>query len=390
MNDQPAKLLSHPAHRAAFSVRVRLYLIALGFPLAAGVILYGWRVAASLAALALCACWAGVVWRRVGPRGAALSTPHLLCLSLLLGLMLPPHLLTGVGLVGRPHGNWQPWAILPAGAMLLTTSLWMIGHRGLKRIHPLLLTFLVLAGLFHQVLIPHSILHRGDIVTGDLADVSPVLGTSDEPWFRQREASHEHSALWFESTAAKRLSDYTSARQAHGEWLSLEALIRSAMPPLEDMVIGGHPAAVGSSSAIAILVGGLFLVYRRVVPSGVPVVLILTAYLCFFILPVPVVMTPQGPLWRPLVAPRAHEDVATVITFANYELMATPLLFVAFFLAPLSGICPRHRPARIRYAFLLGILIAAAQIYVSASFGPYLALAVVNLLSPTLESTHTQ
>ncbi len=387
MNDQPTKPVSHPAHRAAFSVRVRLYLVAMGFPLVAGLILYGWRAAASLAILAACACWAGALWRRIGPRGAALSTPHLLCLSLLLGLMLPPHLLAGIGSVGRPPGDWQPWAIVPAGAMLLAAALWSIGHRGLKRIHPLLLTYLVLAALFHQVLIPHSILHRRDIVTGDLADVSPVLSTSEEPWYRQRQSGNEHSSLWFESTAARRLSDYTSARQSHGSWPSLEALIRSAMPPLEDMVIGGHPAAVGLSSAIAILVGGLFLIYRRVVPAGVPVVLILTAYLCFFVLPVPVVMTPQGPLWRPLVAPRAHEDIATVITFANYELMATPLLFIAFFLAPLSGICPRQRPARTRYAFLLGILIAASQIYVSASFGPYLALAIVNLLSPTLEST---
>jgi Na+-translocating ferredoxin:NAD+ oxidoreductase RnfD subunit len=166
----------------------------------------------------------------------------------------------------------------------------------------------------------------------------------------------------------------------------LEGLIRSEMPPLEDMVVGGHPAAVGLSSAIAVIVGGMFLVYRRVISAKVPVLLVLTAYLCFFILPVPVVMTQEGPLWRPLVAPRAHEDIATVITFANYELMATPLLFVAFFLAPMSGLCPQGRPARTRYAFLLGAGIAAAQIYVSAPFGAYLALAVVNLLSPTLES----
>ncbi|MGA2499093.1 MAG: RnfABCDGE type electron transport complex subunit D, partial [Tepidisphaeraceae bacterium] len=267
MNDQPAKPDSHPAHRAVFSVRVRLYLIAMGFPLVAGLILYGWRAAASVTVMVLCACWAGAVWRRIGPRGAALSTPHLLGLSLLLALMLPPHLL---GSAGRPHGDWQPWAIVPAGALLLAAALWFIGHRGLKRIHPLLLTYLVLGGLFHQVLIPHSVLHRRDIVTGDLADTSPVPGTSDEPWFRQTQANPDHNALWFESTSAKRLSDYTSGRQSHGEWLSLEALIRSAMPPLEDMVVGGHPAAVGSSSAIAILVGGLFLIYRRVVPAGVP------------------------------------------------------------------------------------------------------------------------
>ncbi|MFI5379289.1 MAG: RnfABCDGE type electron transport complex subunit D [Tepidisphaerales bacterium] len=385
MNDQPAKPATQPEHGATFPSRVRLYLIAMGFPLAAGVVLYGWRAGLSLLVLVLCTCWAGALWRRIGPRGAALSTPHLICMAILLGLMLPPHLLIAPRL-GRSLGDWQPWAVVPAGAMLLAAALWLVGHRGLKRIHPLLLTFLALAGLFHHILIPHNVLCRGKMLTGDLADAVPVLSVSEEPWFRQMSADDDHQARWLEATAARRLSDYTSARRSQGEWLSLEALIRGAMPPLEDIVIGGHPSAMGMSSAIAVLVGGLFLVYRRVIPAGVPLLMVLTAYLCFFILPVPVVVTPQGPLWRPLVAPRAHEDIATVITFANYELMATPLLFVAFFLAPLGGICPRRRAARTRYAFLLGAAIAASQIYVSASFGPYLALAIVNLLSPTLES----
>ncbi len=386
MNPPPRNPVSlPPPRRPSWSARIRLLLIAAAFPLASGLALYGWRAGLSVALLLLCAAWAGAIWRKIGPRGAGVTNAHLIAFSLLLALMLPPHLLAGLPQNDAKIQNWLGWTIVPSAALLLAALLWLTGHRGSKRVHPLTLTFLIIAALFHPGLLPHLVLHRSHVVTGDLADAAAARLATEEPWIRQTEVGNGHDALRFESIASRRLSDHTSGRRTEGEWLSLDGLIRSAMPPLEDMVIGGHPAAMGTSSAIAVLVGGLFLVHRRVIPAGVPLLVLLTAYLCFFILPVPVVVTQQGPVWRPLVAPRAHEDIGAVITFANYELMASPLLFMGFFLAPMHGICPRARPARTRYAFLLGIMAAAAQIYISVSFGAYIALALVNLLAPTLE-----
>ena len=45
---------------------------------------------------------------------------------------------------------------------------------------------------------------------------------------------------------------------------------------------------------------------------------------------------------------------AAGVTFANYELMASPLLFVAFFIATAGPVRPMAVRARIIYALLIG------------------------------------
>src|SRR5439155_19980570 len=90
-------------------------------------------------------------------------------------------------------------------------------------------------------------------------------------------------------------------------------------------------------------------------------------------------------VWR-WMALRDHDiGAAKAITFANYELMAGPLLFMAFFLATAPAVRPMARRARVIYASLTGTLTAVLQLYISVSFGPYLALLVVSLLTPTFD-----
>jgi Na+-translocating ferredoxin:NAD+ oxidoreductase RnfD subunit len=81
----------------------------------------------------------------------------------------------------------------------------------------------------------------------------------------------------------------------------------------------------------------------------------------------------------------ARLDVATMVTFANYEVMASPLLLTLFFLATSPSICPMGRKARVVFAIALGLLTAALQLYLSCSFGPYVALLLAGLLSPWLD-----
>ena len=162
-------------------------------------------------------------------------------------------------------------------------------------------------------------------------------------------------------------------------------MLRDAMPPLEDLVVGGHPGPIGSSSAIAVIVGGLFLLYRGRIDYRVPLLVVLAAYLAFLLLPVPVVVSEAGPTWRPICLPRAHQDWATMLTFANYELMASPLLFTALFLAPSPTIAPTGPRAHTLFAVLLGFVAAAAQLYLSCSIGPYIALVLVSQFTPWME-----
>src|SRR4051812_24463910 len=157
------------------------------------------------------------------------------------------------------------------------------------------------------------------------------------------------------------------------------------MPPLEDLIIGGAPGAIGASSAVAIIIGGLFLIYRGMIDYRVPLLTFLGAYAGLLVLPVPVVIHATERTFRWLAIRDPSVGWPLALTFANYEVVASPLLFTAFFLATAPQVRPLARRARVIYAVLIGFSAAALQLYMSVAIGPYVALLLVSLLTPLLD-----
>jgi electron transport complex protein RnfD len=165
----------------------------------------------------------------------------------------------------------------------------------------------------------------------------------------------------------------------------LDALLRDRMPPLEDLIIGGQPAPIGCGSAIAIIIGGLFLLYRGMIDFRVPLFIFITALVALLLLPAPVVLKENEAVFRWM--PMHVSDVGWQmgLTLANYELMAGPLTMVAFFFATSPSIRPMNRRARVAFASLVGVLTAIFQLYVSIAIGAYLALLATSLVTPQLD-----
>src|SRR6476660_6331235 len=63
-----------------------MHVTGAGFPLVAGLLLYGWRALGSIAAILASAALAVAVWRRIGGRGQQLRYSHSLWLAMLLAL----------------------------------------------------------------------------------------------------------------------------------------------------------------------------------------------------------------------------------------------------------------------------------------------------------------
>jgi electron transport complex protein RnfD len=197
--------------------------------------------------------------------------------------------------------------------------------------------------------------------------------------------------------AAQRLLAFTAGQKRPGRsWLSLESLLRDEMPPLEDLIIGGQPGPIGGTCAVAIIIGGLFLLYRGMIDFRVPVCVLAGALLALLSLPIPLFIKEDGPDWRWFLfrshqvftpaGPRfEHIGWAKAVTFANYELMAGPLPFVAFFLATEPTIRPMTRRGRTLYAILAGLLIAVAQLYADVLCGPFVGVLAASLLTPALD-----
>ncbi len=360
------------------------HLQAMIFPIAAGVAFYGWRALLVLAGVVGSAAMALLLWRRVGSRGGELRLTHGIWMAVLLALALPAHL-AATETAGRPT---TPWPIIPAAGIALAGALWLFARAGTSRVHPVAVVFLLLTSLFSVSLNPRSVLQRDRIFAGDVLNVPhiepPRNAPIKEPWMTALPLHGVDAILT--RTAAVQLRDFTRAQAQldHG-WLTLDEVIRDRLPPLEDLIIGGQPGAIGASSAIAVIMGGLFLLYRGMIDYRVPLLIIVAAFVTFLVLPIPVVITENVPRWRWLAVTQPGVGWSWAITFANYELMAGPLLFVACFLATAPGVRPMTKGARAIYAVLVGIIAAVAQLYLSVSYGPYLAVILASPFTPLLD-----
>jgi electron transport complex protein RnfD len=138
-------------------------------------------------------------------------------------------------------------------------------------------------------------------------------------------------------------------------------------------------------SAIAVIIGGLFLLYRGLIDYRVPLLIILSAVAALLILPVPAVIQEDTAVWRWAAFREQEVGWPVAMTLVNYEVMAGPLLFMAFFLATSPAVRPIARRARMVYAIIIGVLTAFFQLYISLAVGAYVALLLASILTPTFD-----
>ncbi len=380
---------------------IGVHMAGLLVPVAAGVVAFGWRALLCILLLMLGAAGGWAAWRLVGRRGRHVHLLHTLWLALLLAALLPAHLAADFipGVEGPEPGIL--WPVLPAAGLALAALNWLLGGTAGGRINPALICYLLVVVLVGAAsLTPHLVLRREAAATGDLLQYrrEPVAELAAKPWV-SRGAAYETSAIW-QIPASSRLSLYTvGLEQPERRRFTLESLIRDRMPPMEDLIVMGQPAPIGMCSAAALITGGLFLIFRGVSDARIPVLSLAGAYLALMIAPIPAAVTQEGPAWTwfpglggLLPSGRFHAvgwDVG--LTFVHYELLAGPMLFIAFFLAPLPSLRPLAGHWRAWYALLLGALMAIAQLYGSVAYGPFIALLAVSLLTPLVDRyTHAE
>ncbi len=350
------------------------------FPLAAGVLLYGWR--ALVVAIVVVGSTAGatLVWKQLGRRGRDLSLSHACWLALLLALALPAHLASFAGIQTLEAPFW----ILPAAGVLLAIVLWILRGVAGTALHPVVVTYLVLVPFFEHTLAPRYVLQRDHLFSGDVLDAPSHAPAAGIPWWFTGSQTGAHAAVHTSAPASESLLNYTLGRRDMTDrgTLQLQSLLRDRLPPLEDLVMAGAPGPIGASSVIFVIVGGLFLMYRGVIDYRIPLVFVTVAFVAMLVLPIPVSITEIGArrAWFAVRDPSVGWAVG--ITFVNYQLAASPALFMAFFLATSPTVRPMAGRGRVLFAAILGLLTAVLQLYVSVSWGPYAALLVAGLFTP--------
>ncbi len=358
-------------------------MVGMLLPLLAGLAAFGWRAAGTIFLVIAGAIAGRWVLHRLRNWPANVTRLSLVTRGTLVALFLPPTMFDVDHTLTQPNALW-PLAI--SIGLVLAIVTWLINRAGTARVSPVVLTLMMTIAISGALSLNDRVLQPNRIFTGDLLTehVVPHPTATADPWIFSHPAG-DGVARRVEP-AARRLDDYLRARHHDdARAVTIARLVSDDLPPLEDLVVIGHPRTLGAASGIAIVVGGLFLVHRRMTAFRLPATMLIAVLAVLIIAPVPVIVSPQETVRIWLAGHDPRVGWAMGLTFVNYVLMSSPVLLVIFFLASLPGIRPLGGRAGLVYAAIFGLLCGILTSMISLDFGAVVALALAQLIAPTLD-----
>ncbi|MBQ3006477.1 MAG: RnfABCDGE type electron transport complex subunit D [Clostridia bacterium] len=137
---------------------------------------------------------------------------------------------------------------------------------------------------------------------------------------------------------------------------------QEALPSLLDMFLGIRGGCIGETCSVTLIIGGIYLLARRVISYKIPVAFIGT---------VAVVM---------LIAGKGD------LEFVAYHLMSGGLLLGAFFMATDYSTSPIKSNAKIVFGVGCGLLTCVIRLFASLPEGVSFAILIMNFLVPHIET----
>ena len=150
--------------------------------------------------------------------------------------------------------------------------------------------------------------------------------------------------------------------QTHATPLELitSATAKDSLPSLLDMLLGLHSGQIGEVCSIAIIIGFVYLVVRRVIHFETPLIFVGTVFVLSMI-------------------------ITNDPTLALYEILSGGLLIGAVFMATDYTTTPITRGGKMLFALGAGIITVIIRFYGSYPEGVSFAILIMNILSPYLE-----
>ena len=137
------------------------------------------------------------------------------------------------------------------------------------------------------------------------------------------------------------------------------------LPSLVDMFLGNRAGAIGETSALALIIGGAYLIARRVIKWQVPVIYIATVFLLSLII---------------------KQD----LTIALYQVFGGGLIIAAFFMITDYSTTPINPLGKMVFAFGCGVITVLIRFWGSYPEGVSFAILLMNILSPYIERLCTK
>lgn len=132
------------------------------------------------------------------------------------------------------------------------------------------------------------------------------------------------------------------------------------LPALKDMFLGNIGGVIGETSALLILIGGIYLIVRKIINWRIPVIYILTTIVMLFVLRVPADIIP-------------------------YEIFGGGLMLGAFFMATDYTTTPMNNKGKIIFAIGCGLITAVIRVKASLPEGVSYSICLMNVATPLID-----
>ena len=139
----------------------------------------------------------------------------------------------------------------------------------------------------------------------------------------------------------------------------------SALPSLTDMFLGNRMGAIGETCALALIIGGIYLIIRKVIYWHIPVIYIGTVF---------------------VLSLAIKQD----LNIALYEVLGGGLIIAAFFMITDYVSTPINKIGKMVFAVGCGIITVLIRFWGEYPEGVSFAILLMNILSPYIEKLCTK
>lgn len=351
-------------------------------------------IRAQTMAAGLVAVWGILFFGSAATAVIVISVATAIAADLLIGLSIRRPVLGGlwhaaltgmlIGLTLPATVNWYVPAVGSLSAILLGKA--PFGGLGHYIWQPALVGRVFVQLLFNSTLTlgttyaPEPVLTRDHLLFGELRKSTPLEIPAYDGWAETRgPAGVDAFTMERPQRVLHRFAD--GQMKLEGS-MRFTPLLRDNLPPWQDTLVGAVPGGIGEASTLAVLVAGLYLIYRGYLRWQLPVALLVGAALAAAILPV---ASPNagGFRWLPIVA--AENGRAVGLAYVLYHLTSGQLMLGAFLLAGDMITSPKRARAQIVFGALIGAVTIFMRLYGLPEGECYWAILGANSFVPFID-----
>jgi electron transport complex protein RnfD len=368
-----ARAAPHRLSDSSIDDILRAWIFAAGICAICGLTFFGFAALRVILVAVSTAMACDALWSTVGRKRSIGGLTHSALTGLLLALTLPA------------PAAWYVPAVGAAVAVILAKGLFVGEGRYLWQ--PALVGRVVVQFLFASSFAMSGpdarwpVLAPGHLLVGRLSNAAPVDVATYGGWGGS--ASPAEQDAWLMPVPAASIRAFSEGRLPADGNLDFEPLIRDHLPPWRDTVLGLVPGGIGETCTLAIIVAGLYLIYRGYLRWQLPVTMLAAAAVAAVIFPIESSRPAEGYLWFPGLA--VEEGRAVGLAYVLYNLTSGQLMLGAFLLAGDMISTPLRVRGQVAFAIGAGVLTIFMRLYGVLEGECYWAILGMNTIVPLID-----